>query len=159
MAAPAPEMQVAPALRIMSFNQLVALAGEKRDLLTKGALEGDVRLVRFEDGRLEIALEPHASKTLITDLGRKLEQWTNRRWTVVVSNAVGQPTLRSVNQAAKQERERTAEADARVQAVLARFPGAKVIEVRRLAPELPEPTDNADYGSEDLAESSDSDDL
>jgi len=160
MAAPVPEMQVAaPALRITNFNQLVALAGEKRDLLTKGALEGDVRLVRFEDGRLEIALEPHASKTLITDLGRKLEQWTNRRWTVVVSNAAGQPTLRSVNQAAKQERERTAEADPRVQEVLARFPGAKVIEVRRLAPELPEPADNADYGSEDLAEGSDDDDL
>jgi DNA polymerase-3 subunit gamma/tau len=160
MAAPAPETQAAaPALRITSFTQLVALAGEKRDLLTKGALEADMRLVRFEDGRLEIALEPHASKTLITDLGRKLELWTNRRWTVVVSNEAGQPTLRSVNQAVKQERERTAEADPRVQEVLARFPGAKVVEVRRLAPEPPESAANADYGSEDLAEGPDGDDL
>ena len=52
------EPQSAPALRITSFPQLVALAGEKRDLLTKAALEADVRLVRIEDGRLEIALEP-----------------------------------------------------------------------------------------------------
>ncbi|MBI5260920.1 MAG: DNA polymerase III subunit gamma/tau [Bradyrhizobium sp.] len=159
MTAPAPDTQAAPALRITSFRQLVALAGEKRDLLTKGALEGDVRLVRFEDGRLEIALEPNAPKTLITDLGRKLEQWTGRRWTVVVSNDAGEPTLRSQNQVARQERERTAEADPRVREVLSRFPGAKVIEVRRIAPEPPESTINAEYGSEDLADGSDGDDL
>jgi DNA polymerase-3 subunit gamma/tau len=160
MAAPAPDPQgSAPALRLTSFTQLVALAGQKRDLMTKAALEGDVRLVRFEDGRLEIALEPNAAKTLITDLPRKLELWTNRRWTIVVSNAQGQPTLRSVNQAAKQEHARTAEADPRVQEVLSRFPGAKVVEVRRLAPETPETNINADYGSDDPAEGSDGDDL
>jgi DNA polymerase-3 subunit gamma/tau len=154
MAAPAAETQSAPALRITSFPQLVALAGEKRDLLTKSALEADVRLVRIEDGRLEIALEPNASRTLVNDLSRKLEQWTARRWTVIVSNGAGQPTLRSQNEAAKNQRERAAEADPRVQEVLARFPGAKVVEVRRLAPEPPE----SDVTGEDPAESSDSDD-
>jgi DNA polymerase-3 subunit gamma/tau len=131
------ETQSAPALRITSFPQLVALAGEKRDLLTKGALEADVRLVRIEDGRLELALERQASRTLVNDLSRKLELWTGRRWTVIVSNEAGQPTLRSQNELAKNARERAAEADPRVQEVLARFPGAKVIEVRRLAAELP----------------------
>ena len=159
MAAPAQATQAAtPARRITSFTQLVALASEKRDIQTKAALESDMRLVRFEDGRLEVALEPNASKSLITDLARKLEQWTNRRWTVVVSNEPGQPTLRSVNQAAKQEHARNAEADPRVQEVLARFPGAKVVEVRRLAPETPV-SDNSDYGSDDPAEDSDGDDL
>jgi DNA polymerase III subunit gamma/tau len=159
MAAPAPETGSAPALRVMSFTQLVALAGQKRDLITKAALEGDMRLVRFEDGRLEVALEPNASKTLIAELARKLELWTNRRWTVIVSNEQGQPTLRSVNQAAKQEHARTAEADPRVQEVLSRFPGAKVVEVRRLAPEAPESNINADYGSDDPVDGSDDDDL
>jgi DNA polymerase-3 subunit gamma/tau len=94
--------------------------------------------VRFEDGRLEIALERHAQRTLVSDLSRKLEQWTGRRWTVIVSNEAGQPTLREQNLQAKNERERVAEADPRVQEVLARFPGAKVVEVRKLAPEPPE---------------------
>ena len=40
-----------------------AFVGEQRDLQLKTALERDVRLVRFEDGKLEIALEPSASKT------------------------------------------------------------------------------------------------
>ena len=155
MIVPMPEPQAAPAARkVASFLELVALAGEKRDLMTKAALEADVRLVRFEDGRLEVAMERTASRTLINDLSRKLEQWTDRRWTVIVSNEAGQPTLRSVNEAQKNERERAAEADPRVKEVLARFPGTKVVEVRRLAPELPE----SDASGEDPAESPDSDD-
>ncbi|MCK1544907.1 DNA polymerase III subunit gamma/tau [Bradyrhizobium sp. 160] len=159
MAAPAPDPQAAaPVLRVTSFTQLVALAGQKRDIMTKSALEGDMRLVRFEEGRLEVALEPNASKTMISELAKKFELWTGRRWTVIVSNEQGQPTLRSVNQAAKQEHARTAEADPRVQEVLSRFPGAKVVEVRRLAPELPEANINADYGSDDPPDGSDGDD-
>ncbi|TAI59854.1 DNA polymerase III subunit gamma/tau, partial [Bradyrhizobium sp. Leo170] len=152
--AAAPETQSAPALRITSFMQLLALAGEKRDLMTKGALEADVRLVRIEDGQLEIALEPHASRGLVTDLSRKLELWTGRRWTVIVSNEAGQPTVRSQNLAEKSQRERAAEADPRVKEVLARFPGAKVVEVRRLAAEPAE----TDIVGEDPIESGDGDD-
>ena len=148
------EPQSAPALRIATFPQLIALAGEKRDLLTKAALEADMRLERIEDGKLEIALEPNASRGVVTDLSRKLEQWTGRRWTVIVSNEAGQPTVRSQNLAEKSARERAAEADPRVQEVLARFPGTKVIEVRRLAAELPE----SDLVAEDASELPDSDD-
>ena len=154
MAAPTEAAQSAPALRITSFPQLIALASEKRDVLTKAALEADVRLVRIEDGRLELALEPQAPRGLVTDLSRKLEQWTGRRWTVVVSNDAGQPTVRSQNEQVRTARERAAEADPRVQEVLARFPGARVVEVRRLAAEPPE----ADIVSGDPAESADGDD-
>jgi DNA polymerase III subunit gamma/tau len=154
MVAPAADAQAAPALRISSFPQLVALAGEKRDLLTKAALEADMRLVRIEDGRLEVALERHAARSLVSDLSRKLEQWTGRRWTVIVSNEAGQPTLRSQNEHARNEHARTAEADPRVQEVLARFPGAKVVEVRKLAAEPPE----SDAIGDDPTEGSDGDD-
>jgi DNA polymerase-3 subunit gamma/tau len=157
-----PQMSVAvadaqsapPALKLNSFAELVALAAEKRDLITKAALEADIRLVRIEDGRLEVALERSAARTLINDLSRKLEQWTGRRWTVIVSNEAGQPTLRSQAQLKQSERERSAESDPRVKEVLARFPGAKVVEVRKLAPEPPE----SDASGEDTAEFSDSDD-
>ena len=145
---PAPEAQAEPVRRIASFPELVALASEKRDVLTKSALEADVRLVRIEDGQLEIALERHAQRSLVSDLSRKLEQWTGRRWTVVISNAPGQPSLREQSLAEKSQRERVAEADPRVQEVLARFPGAKVIEVRRLAPEPPESDVSADVTDE-----------
>jgi DNA polymerase-3 subunit gamma/tau len=155
MSVPVADAQSAPpALKLNSFAELVALAAEKRDLITKAALEAYIRLVGIEDGRLEVALERSAARTLINDLSRKLEQWTGRRWTVIVSNEAGQPTLRSQAQLKQSERERSAESDPRVKEVLARFPGAKVVEVRKLAPEPPE----SDASGDDIAEFSDSDD-
>jgi DNA polymerase-3 subunit gamma/tau len=154
MTEPTADAQSTAALKLNSFAELVALAAEKRDLMTKAALEADIRLVRIEDGRLEVALERSATRTLINDLSRKLEQWTGRRWTVIVSNEAGQPTLRSQAQLKQSERERSAESDPRVKEVLARFPGAKVVEVRKLVPEPPE----SDTSGEDSAEFSDSDD-
>jgi DNA polymerase-3 subunit gamma/tau len=151
---PMAEARSAPALKLNSFAELIALAAEKRDLITKAALEADIRFVKMEDGRLEVALEHSAARTLINDLSRKLEQWTGRRWTVIVSNELGQPTLRSQALLQQNQRERAAESDPRVKEVLARFPGAKVVEVRKLAPEPPE----SDASGEDPAEFSDSDD-
>jgi DNA polymerase-3 subunit gamma/tau len=143
-AEPSPRPQVgmadappAAVLKISTFPELVALAGEKRDLMVRGALEADVRLIKIEDGRLELAMERTASRTLINDLSRKLEQWTGRRWAVIVSNEQGQPTLRDQQLEQKNERQRAAEADPRVKEVLARFPRAKV-EVRVIAPEPPD---------------------
>ena len=147
----AAEPQIAPAQKISSFPQLVALAGEKRDLLTKAALEADVRLVRIEDGRLEVALEPNASRTMINELSRKLEQWTGRRWAVIVSNETGRPTLREQNLVMKSERERAAEADPRVKDVFARFPGSRIVEVRRLAAEPPDADVNAGLGDDEFS--------
>jgi DNA polymerase-3 subunit gamma/tau len=124
-----------PVRRLATFADVVALAAEKRDLQIKAALETDMRLVRMEDGRLEVALERSAARSMINDLQRKLEQWTGRRWAVIVSNEPGQPTLRAQAQAAKAKLTDGVHADPRVQAVMARFPGTQVIDVRRLAPE------------------------
>jgi DNA polymerase-3 subunit gamma/tau len=120
----------APAFVINSFPELVALAADKRDIQTKLALERDVRLVRCEDGKLEIALEPGATRTLVNDLSRKLQEWTGRPWVVVVSREPGQPTLKSVAEARKAEFEIGVRADPLVKAVLERFPGAEIVRVQ-----------------------------
>ena len=90
-----------------------------------------MRLVRFEDGKLEIALEPSARKTLVNDLSRKLSEWTGRRWMVVVSAEAGAPTVQQQNAAQQSALEQGVRADPLVQAVLARFPGAEIVGVRR----------------------------
>ena len=118
-----------PTLAIGSFEELIALAAEKRDIAVKMALERDVRLVRCEDGQLEIALEASATKTLVHDLQRKLAGWTGKRWIVVVSKEQGAPTLRAQAEAQQAEIERGVQRDPLVQAVLSRFPGAKIVGV------------------------------
>jgi DNA polymerase-3 subunit gamma/tau len=134
-----------PTMAVASFDAVVALAAEKRDIGMKLALERDVRLVRCEEGQLEIALEPSAAKTLVHDLQRKLGEWTGRRWIVVVSKEEGAPSRRAQAEAEKAELERGVQADPLVQAVLNRFPGAKIVGVTQAAPEEPA----ADAGPEE----------
>jgi DNA polymerase-3 subunit gamma/tau len=145
-----------PVLSIGTFEAIVALAAERRDLQIKAALERDMRLVRCEDGRLEIALEPGASKTLVNELSRKLSQWTNKRWMVVVSSEQGAPTLRAQAAVRQAELERGVRDDPLVKAVLDRFPGAEIVGVRAPAapaepppieddmPPLPDPEDDSE---------------
>jgi DNA polymerase-3 subunit gamma/tau len=125
----------APTISISSFADLIALAAEKRDITMKMALERDVRLVRFEDGQLEIAVEASAPKTLVHDLQRKLTAWTGKRWIVVVSKEQGALTMRAQMDARQAEIELGVQSDPLVQAVLNRFPGAKVVGVTQNAPE------------------------
>jgi DNA polymerase-3 subunit gamma/tau len=120
----------APACALNRFEDLIALAAEKRDVSLKSALERDVRLVRFEDGQLEIALEPSAAKMLVGDLSKKLHDWTGRRWMVVVSAEQGEPSLRSQAEERKTQLKSDARSDPLVQAVLTRFPGAEIVAVR-----------------------------
>ena len=115
---------------VKSFADLIALAAEQRDLTMKSALERDVRLVRFEDGTLELALEPSARKTLVQELSKKLGVWTGRRWMVAVSAEAGQPSLRAQADARKAELKDVVRDDPLVQAVLQRFPGAEIVDVR-----------------------------
>jgi DNA polymerase III subunit gamma/tau len=140
----------APTLSINSFADLIALAVEKRDITTKMALERDVRLVRCEDGQLEIALEARAPKTLVHDLQRKLTGWTGKRWIVVVSKEQGAPTMRAQADAHQAEIERDVQNDPLVQAVLNRFPGAKIVGVTQNGPDQAEQT--SDAGSDDERE-------
>jgi DNA polymerase-3 subunit gamma/tau len=131
-----------PGRALASFEDLVALAAERRDLTIKSALERDVRLVRFEDGRLEISLEASAPKSLTGELSKKLADWTGRRWMVIVSAEAGMPSLYVQAQARKSELKDGVRTDPLVQAVLARFPGAEIVDVR--------PPADAVAGSDDV---------
>jgi DNA polymerase-3 subunit gamma/tau len=160
-----------PPLAVGRFADLIELAAQKRDLAVKAALERDVRLVRCEDGRLEIALERSAARTLVNDLSRKFSQWTGRRWMVVVSAETGEPTMHARSEARQVELKSGVRADPLVQAVLARFPGAEIVDVRQagaataassrdlegVMPEPPPADDGAAYAADWQAGDTDDD--
>jgi len=127
VAAPAP---VAPTTGIASFEALVALAEEKRDMRLKLALDSDVRLVRFEPGRIEFELAPGGARDLASTLIQKLQAWTNERWVVSIVAAGGGPTLKEQRAEKEQARRSSLEADPMVAAVMAHFPGAQIVAVR-----------------------------
>jgi DNA polymerase-3 subunit gamma/tau len=128
-----PEPSLGPPIASLArFEDLIALAAEKRDLQLKTALERDVRLVRFDDSQLEIALEPNASKALIGELSQRLERLTGRRWIVAVSQEAGQPTIRSQNDTRREERYRGVQSSPVVQSILEKFPGAQIVAIREI---------------------------
>ena len=150
--APQPATEPKGEPRVISrFEELIALAVERRDLGAKLALERDVRLVRCEDGRLEVGLEKSAPKTLVNDLARKLSQWTQRPWVVVVSEEASQPTVKAQNETRKAELKSGVRADPLVQAVLARFPGAEIVDVRKRGAMVAEAASRANSDQEATA--------
>ena len=80
---------------LRALEDVVALAGEQRDIALKFALERDVRLVRFEQGRIEFALadgraaarSPTISRARCTNGPGRAGWWRCRR-------EPGAPTLR-----------------------------------------------------------------
>jgi len=124
--APAPSQ--GPVLR--DFPALVALAGEKRDMLLKLQLEQYVRLVRFEPLRLEFALAPGAPPQLPQILTQRLQSWTGERWLVSTVASGGKPTLDEEREARENERKSDIARDPVVAAALACFPGAQIVAVR-----------------------------
>ena len=128
--APAPQAQ--SHLALGTFAEVIKLVAEKRDVRLKQQLEGDMHLVRCEDGRLDFRPTRSAAPTLAGDLQKKLTDWTGRRWIVTISSEEGEPTVRERLAAEQADRERGVLAHPSVQAILAKFPGAEIVAVRPL---------------------------
>ncbi|PTM60181.1 DNA polymerase III subunit gamma/tau [Phreatobacter oligotrophus] len=117
---------------LATFADIIKLAAEKRDVRLKQQLEGDMHVVRCEDGRLDFRPARNAAPTLAGDLQKKLTDWTGRRWVVTISSEQGDQTVRERLAAEQADRERGVLAHPAVQAVLAKFPGAEIVAVRPL---------------------------
>lgn len=123
--------QPSPALSFKTFADVVAMASEKRDVVLKDALERDVRLVRFEEGKIEFALNTNGRQSLANDLSRALSDWTGKRWMVAMSSDKGEDTIYEKAQRARQILKDDATQHPIVQSVLQQFPGSHIVEVRK----------------------------
>ncbi len=126
--APAPE----PEPTLQSFDDVVARAKAERERLLVFALERHVRPVRFEPGRIEIALTPEAERDLPQKLMAALRNWTGERWMVSVTAAAVEAG-ETVHEARAKGRAALIEevsADPLVKRVMEKFPGAEIVDVR-----------------------------
>lgn len=128
---PAPTAVAQPALAtITSYKDLIAIAAAKRDVLVKLALEGQMRPVSFEQGRIEVALSDGADPGMIATLSARLQTWTGQRWLVMVSTKAPEGlTIRQEVEQKKQADTAAAHDDPLVKAIIETFPGAKLVNV------------------------------
>ena len=131
MAATAPALAEGQLQVYASFEAVVDLIRDKRDMLLLKEVEDCVRLVRYSPGRIEFEPAPEAKPDLAARLGQRLQGWTGARWGVSVTGSGGAPTIAEARDAEDRALKSEAEGDPLVQAVLAAFPGAKITAVRR----------------------------
>ncbi len=134
-----PEPAAQPIVQVATLADIAALAEKHRDMAFKIALKRHVRPVRIQPGRIEVALTGDAPRTLLNDMSAKLKDWTGRNWVAIPSKEEGGPTLAELEERRKEDAVADARADPAVAAILARFPGARIIDVRY--PQLPETGD------------------
>jgi DNA polymerase-3 subunit gamma/tau len=136
-----PSVEEIASPRLSRFEDVVALAREHRDLTLTYALERDVRLVAFEQGRIEFEPSPGASEDLAKTIARRLLEWTGERWLVAVSAAKGEQSVGERRDLDKRNAVEEAKSSPLVRAILERFPGAEIVDVRDSLDALEEPAE------------------
>lgn len=122
-----PEIVVAPV--ISTFEDILALADEKREGVLRTHLIADMRLVHFELGRIEFSPGPHAPRDLAQSLSAFLKTHSDLRWMVIVSSEQGDATISEQRATAVENLRTEAASEPLVKAVLEMFPGASLDEV------------------------------
>jgi len=124
------EPEPEPAVRIASIADIVALAEANRDMAMMSMLRRAVRQVRVQAGHIEVGLTEDAPRSLLNDLSGKLKNWTGRNWIVSLSREEGGRTLAEMEEERRASAMTDARSDPAVAAILAQFPGARIIDVR-----------------------------
>jgi DNA polymerase III subunit gamma/tau len=140
---------VQPSARLDRFGDLVAEAERRKELRFARELKDDVHLIRFEWGLIEFEPAERAAPDLAARIKRALEGWTGTVWMVSLAKGEGAkpPSARSQRQAAEARLRADAAGEPLVKAILAAFPGAKIVDVRESAAapapiaDVPEPAD------------------
>lgn len=129
-----------------SFEAVVALIGEKREVGLQMDVQRYVRPVAFKPGAITYESVPGAPVDLARKLASRLKDWTGRTWLIAANGQGGGETMIEVDRRRRADERAEVEADPFVKAVLDAFPGAKVGDIRTIAApvELPVIPDDGD---------------
>lgn len=119
-----------PQRQVNSFDELIFLTEDKRDLKAKSFLKRHFKLVECRHGYLEYQQAGNPPREMLQYLGKKLEEWTGTRWTLVVSQKEGMPTLDEIERAEMQDKLDNARSHPAVDAIMKTFDGARIVDVR-----------------------------
>ena len=74
------------------FHEITQLARIHKDVKMQYELENNVSLVSFEKEKIEINILK-GSESIASDLSKKLFEWTEKKWIVLVSSSQGEKTI------------------------------------------------------------------
>ncbi len=118
---------------ITTFQDVVQLIDDRRDITLKLDVERFVRLVDFKPGLITFEPAPGAPPTLTQRLTSRLREWTGDRWMAEIRGGGAETAYERERREEKAERAQL-ENEPFVKAVLETFPGAEIVAYRKRAP-------------------------
>lgn len=113
-----------------TFEALIAMLQERRDIILQLDVERCVRPVSFKPGAMTYQPVEDAPSDLAQRLSKRLQEWTETRWMILAdANAKGGETWSERRQRGKQERMADIRSDPAVEEAMRLFPGAEIVRV------------------------------
>ncbi len=117
---------------IKSFDELLELCSQKREIKLKYELEKNVNLVKFENSRIDISFNDNLDKDFVKNLSAKLFEWTNQRWIISFSKKQGEISINEKEKNKKNEIIENVKKSELYKTMLDYFSDAELIDVRQL---------------------------
>jgi len=114
---------------INTFDQLLNICSEKKEMKLKYELEKNINLVGFEKNRIEISFNENLDKNFVKDLSLKLFEWTNQRWIITFSKTQGEASIREKEENKKVELVKKVKDSKEYKIILEKFPDADLVDV------------------------------
>ncbi len=124
------EIKAENKILINSFDDLLLICSEKKEIKLKYELEKNVNLVKFEKNRIEISFNDSLNKDFVKDLSTKLFDWTAERWIITFSKSKGEMSIKEKQLNNKKlliDEAKTSEA---YKNIIENFPDAELIDVK-----------------------------
>ena len=115
---------------INSFDDLLNVCLQKKEIKLKYELEKNVNLVKFERNRIEISFNDNLDKDFVKDLSSKLFEWTDERWIITFSKYKGEMSIKEKQKNQKEELINEVKNLEVYKTVIKNFPDAELLDVK-----------------------------
>jgi DNA polymerase-3 subunit gamma/tau len=109
-----------------TFEDIVALFEDKRELLAASYLKSHVHFVSLKPGILEMRVEEGSPSDFVGTIRKNLNQWTNMPWEIKLSEAQGYATLLEKDALVQQEKIEALKNEPLIKKALELFPGSRL---------------------------------
>mgnify|MGYP004000466253 CR=1 FL=1 len=125
-----PEIKAIYKNLINSFDDLLDVCTQKKEIKLKYELEKNVNLVKFERNRIEISFNDNLDKDFVKDLSSKLFEWTGERWIITFSKSKGDMSVKEKQKNKKDELINEIKSSEIYKMVIKKFPDAELLDVK-----------------------------
>jgi len=129
---PAPETNEEFIMSPSSFEQLAALFETKGKPDIAFHLNDNVRLVSFDQGRIDIRTNDRVPKTMTGRMAGLLKQWTGQNWVISLSSEFGEDTLYEKEKAEQAALKEMVMENELIKSILDTFAGASLSDIRKI---------------------------